>query len=274
MLQRPIPSSGEMLPVIGMGTWKTFDVNPSGPESKNLLQVLDIFKGEGGKLIDTSPMYGNAENAIGTLTTGAGIANSFFYATKIWTNGKDAGIHQLESSMKKMRLILLDLVEIHNLLDWHTHIKTLRKWKDEGRVRYIGITHYTVSSHEELEKIIRSEKIDFVQFNYSIGVRNAEIGLLPAAMERGIAVIINEPLEKGHLFNRVMGKSLPPWATENGMSNWSQFFLKYILSHPGVTCIIPATSNPDNMLANMSAGSCELPDERMKRKMVQWLENI
>ena len=273
MLQRIIPSSRESIPVIGLGTWIKFDVT-SRSEKERLVNNVKLFSENGGKLIDTSPMYGNAEKVIGEVTQQAGIPDNFFYATKVWTSGKEAGIQQMQSSMQKMQRQVMDLVQVHNLVDWKTHLRTLRKWKEEGKVRYIGITHYTTSYHDELEKIIRNEKIDFVQFNYSIGVRNAERSLLPTARERDVAVIINEPFEKGNLFKRVKGKPLPEWAAENGINTWAQFFLKYIIAHPDVTCVIPATSNPKNLLDNLNAGNGKIPDETLRKKMVKYFEGL
>ncbi|HUS02271.1 MAG TPA: aldo/keto reductase [Chitinophagaceae bacterium] len=273
MLQRIIPSSGESIPVIGLGTWIKFDVI-SVAEKQTLVNNVKLFSENGGKLIDTSPMYGNAEKVIGEVTKQSGIADKFFYATKVWTSGRDAGLQQMQSSMQKMQRITMDLIQVHNLVDYKTHLKTLRQWKEEGKVRYIGITHYTTSYHGELEKIISNEEIDFVQFNYSIGVRNAERSLLPAAMNKGVAVIINEPLEKGNLFKKVKGKELPGWAIENDMNTWAHFFLKYVISHPAVTCVIPATSSPKNLLDNLSAGEGKLLDEKMKKKMVEFFERL
>lgn len=272
MLQRIIPSSGENIPVIGLGTWIKFDVT-STSEKENLLSNLKIFLNR-GKVIDTSPMYGNAEKIIGTLTQQSGSEDDFFYATKVWTTGKDAGIKQMESSMEKMQRKRMDLIQIHNLVDWQTHLKTLRQWKEEGKVRYIGITHYTTSYHDELERIINKEKIDFVQFNYSIGVRNAEFSLLKAATDKGVAVIINEPFEKGNLFKAVKGKQLPPWAVDNNIDTWAQYFLKYIISNPAVTCVIPATSNQKNLLDNLNAGEGKFADEKLRRQMAEFFDSL
>ena len=273
MLQRIIPSSGETLPVTGLGTWIKFDVT-SPAEKENLVNILKIFEQYGGKLIDTSPMYGNAEKIIGEVTQQSALADKYFYATKVWTTGKDAGIKQMESSMQKMQRKSMDLIQVHNLVDYKTHLKTLRQWKEEGKVRYIGITHYTTVHHDELETIIKKENIDFVQFNYSIGVRNAERSLLQTAMDKGVAVLINEPLQKGDLFKKVKNGPLPAWAKENDMNTWAQFFLKYIISHPGVTCVIPATSNPKNLLDNLSAGEGNVPDEKLRNKMVEWFKEL
>jgi diketogulonate reductase-like aldo/keto reductase len=267
MISRFIPSSGESIPVIGLGTWQTFDVNPGRPND-SLLQVLTVFHQAGGRLIDSSPMYGQAEAAVGALTHALRKADDCFYATKVWISGKEEGIWQMESSFRRMRRSVIDLMQIHNLVDWKTHIETLRKWKDQGRIRYIGITHYTDDSHAALEQIITSVPIDFVQFNYSIFSRHAEHRLLPTAADHGVATLINRPLGEGRVFERVKGKPLPSWAKEYGIDNWSTFFLKFIVSHPAVTCVIPATSNPAHMVENVAAGSGAMPDHIMRRKMV------
>jgi diketogulonate reductase-like aldo/keto reductase len=220
-----------------------------------------------GKLIDSSPMYGRSEQVIGDLTTELGIADNFFYATKVWTTGRQSGIDQMESSMKKMRRQTIDLMQVHNLLDWETHLETLRQWKKEGKIRYIGVTHYLASAHPQLEQLVKSEDIDFIQVNYSIRVRNAEKSLLDAALDNGVAVIVNQPFEEGAVFGAVRGKTLPPWASDYGISSWAQFFLKYILSHPAVTCVIPGTSDPKNLLDNLGAGVGPLPDEETRMRM-------
>lgn len=275
MLKRRILSAaGETLPVVGLGTWIQFDVGDSETDRQPLREVLQHMVEQGGTLIDSSPMYGKAETVVGDLAAETGLAEKFFYATKVWTNGEQNGIAQMQSSLHKMRRAKMDLMQIHNLLDWEIHLKTLRKWKEEGKVRYLGITHYTVGSHEQLEKIIRSEKIDFVQFNYSIRVRNAENSLLQAAQDNGVSVIINEPFDKGSLFNAVKDKPLPEWAADYDIGSWSQFFLKYILAHPAVTCVIPGTSNPVHLVDNMGAGFGRLPDEAGKKKMVALVEKL
>ena len=274
MMQRIIPSSGEKLPVVGLGTWQQFDVGSDAAVRAPLKQVLQEMVRLGGKLIDSSPMYARSEEVIGDLTTETGHANDFFYATKVWTRGRQEGIDQMNASLKKMRRKTMDLMQIHNLVDWQTHFTTLRKWKEEGRIRYIGITHYTNSAHEDLERIIVKEKPDFVQFNYSIRERNAEKRLLAAAKDTGVAVIINEPFEKGELFGLVKGKSLPSWAAEYDINSWGQYFLKYIISHPAVNCVIPGTSNPKHVADNMGAGYGKLPDEAGRKKMISHLQQL
>jgi len=266
MLQRSIPSTKEQLPVIGLGTWKVFDVPPHS-EQPGLLQVLKEMQQYGGTLIDSSPMYGNAEEVIGKLTQASGIAEQFFYATKVWTQGRKEGIRQMEDSFRKMQRQTMELMQIHNLVDWQVHLETLREWKAQGKIKYIGITHYTDAMHGELERIISSEKIDFVQFNYSVTARAAEKRLLPAAAHYGVATLINRPLGEGALISKVKGKALPEWAKEFDINSWGQFFLKYIVAHPAVTCIIPATSKPEHAKANMLAGQGRMPDEATRKKM-------
>ncbi len=272
MLQRTIPSSGEGLPVVGLGTWLQFDVGSSAAEREPLLEVLRQMASKGGKVIDSSPMYGKAEEVIGALTTATGKPHQFFYATKVWTSGEQDGIEQMEASLKKMKRDKMDLMQVHNLLDWQTHLRTLNRWKREGRVRYTGVTHYTASAHGELERIVRSRAVDFVQFNYSIRVRSAEKSLLKACAESGVAVIINQPFDSGDLFQLVKGRALPGWAAEYDIESWAQYFLKYILSHPAVTCVIPGTSNPRHVVDNMGAGYGRLPDERGRKRMIEYLE--
>jgi diketogulonate reductase-like aldo/keto reductase len=267
MFLRKIPSSGEEIPVIGMGSWLTFEKKQT-PDKNPLI----IFSQHGGKLIDTSPMYGIAEKAIGDLS--ADIHDLLFYATKVWTTGKEAGIKMMQSSMQKLHCNVIDLMQIHNLVDWKIHLSTLRQWKEEGKIRYIGITHYTVAAHTQLEQIIKAEKIDFVQFNYSIATRNAEKSLLTTAADYGVAAIINEPLEKGNLFLKVKGTSLPQWAIDEDIKTWTAFFLKYIISHPAVTCIIPATSNAKHLIENVESGNGNMPDEKLRKKMVDFFQRL
>lgn len=274
MIERKIPSSGEMIPVVGLGSWLQFDVGPSSIERESLKEVLKRMVKMGGRLIDSSPMYGKSEQVIGDLTNQIGLQDKFFYATKVWTTGRASGIEQMENSLEKMRRKAMDLIQVHNLVDYKTHLRTLDKWKSEGKVRYTGITHYTSSSHEEIESIIRSEKIDFVQFNYSIRERNAEKSLLPAAEERGVAVIINVPFDKNSLFKIVHGKKLPEWAKDYDIKSWGQYFLKYIISHPAVTCVIPGTSDPEHLTDNMEAGFGKLPDEKIRKEMVAYFERL
>mgnify|MGYP002147728235 CR=1 FL=1 len=275
MLKRRILSSAdEWLPVVGLGTWIQFDVGASAEERQPLVEVLKKMAELGGKVIDSSPMYGKAETVVGDLAAETGLADRFFYATKVWTSGEKEGIEQMQDSMRKMRRQTMDLMQIHNLLDWEIHLKTLRKWKEEGRIRYLGITHYKASAHEQLEKIIRTEKIDFVQCNYSIKVRDAENRLLGAARDNGVSVLINEPFGTGTLFQSVKGKDLPEWAADYDINSWAQFFLKYILANEAVTCVIPGTSNPKHVADNLNAAMGRLPDEAGRKKMIEFMEKL
>jgi diketogulonate reductase-like aldo/keto reductase len=269
MIQRVIPSSGEKLPVIGLGTWQTFDVDTD--KYQDLKNVLDEMYSAGGRLIDSSPMYGKSEKTIGNITANISGRDDFFYATKVWTTGMQQGIQQMETSMARMKRKTIDLVQIHNLTDWRTHLKTLRAWKEEGRIRYFGITHYTDAFHDDLERIMKAERPDFVQFNYSVTSRNAEKRLLDAASTLGIATLVNRPFGEGKLFGQVKGKPLPPWAADYDMHSWSVYFLKYIISHPAVTCVIPATSSAQHEKENVSAGTGELPDGETRKRMVEYL---
>lgn len=271
MIERPIPSSGASLPVVGLGTWQTFDVPLQGNLDAQR-QVLHTLHGTGGRLIDSSPMYGQAETVVGTLTRDMPAANDFFYATKVWTEGRTAGIRQMEASLQKMERTSVELMQVHNLVDWKTHLDTLRGWKEEGRVRYIGITHYTDAAHGELENVLSAHPVDFVQFNYSIAARHAEKRLLRAAADRGVATLINRPFGEGGLFARVRGQQLPAWVAAYGIQSWSQLFLKFIIAHPAVTCVIPATRDPRHAAENGAAGSGPLPDEAAREKMAALLQ--
>jgi diketogulonate reductase-like aldo/keto reductase len=266
-LARPIPSSKETTPAIGLGTWRTFDVGTSAAAREPLKEVLQKFVALGGRVIDSSPMYGAAEGVVGDLAVELGLADSLFLATKVWTSGRDAGIAQMERSMKLLRTRRLDLMQIHNLLDWRTHLRTLREWKQAGRIRYLGVTHYTSSGYDELERVLQAEPLDFVQVNYSLGEREAERRILPLAKDRGVAVLVNRPFAEGDLFSRVRGQALPPWAAEIDCESWAQFFLKWILAHPAVTCVIPATSRPQHLVDNMKAGAGKLPDAATRERM-------
>ena len=274
MLERNIPVSNEKLPVVGLGSWQQFDVGSVLVERQELTQVLRSMNNLGGRLIDSSPMYGRAEAVIGDLTKNSEIGEKFFYATKVWTTGKQSGIDQMNDSFRKMRRDKMDLMQIHNLQDWQTHIKTLRDWKEQGKIRYIGITHYTASAHDQLEKIVKSKAVDFVQFNYSIKVRNAEKSLLEAAKESGVAVIINEPFDSGNLFRLVKGKDLPAWTVDYDIKSWAQYFLKYILANPAVNCVIPGTSDEKHVIDNMGAGFGKIPDQAGLVRMLKYLESL
>ncbi|MBI2462039.1 MAG: aldo/keto reductase [Candidatus Rokubacteria bacterium] len=268
LLQRPVPSTGETIPAVGLGTWRTFDVDAAPAEREPLREVLRRFAALGGRVVDSSPMYGAAEAVVGDLATDLGLHPSLFLATKVWTTGREAGVAQMERSLQRLRTRRLDLMQVHNLVDWQTHLRTLREWKQDGRIRYLGVTHYTAGAYGELERVMRSEPLDFVQLNYSLGEREAERRLLPLARDRGIAVLVNRPFAAGGLFGRVRGQPLPPWAADFDCESWAQFFLKWILAHPAVTCVIPATSRPEHLTDNMRAGQGALPDAATRERMV------
>ena len=269
ILTRRIPSSGEMVPVIGLGTWQTFDVGAAAAERQPLEEVLGAFAEMGGKLIDSSPMYGNSEGVVGDLTAKLSLRQKLFIATKVWTEGKAAGTNQMEDSMRKLRADPIDLMQVHNLVDVGTHLDTLTEWKRKGRARYVGVTHYTASSHDAVADVISSRTVDFIQINYSVGEREAERRLLPLAMERGVAVIANRPFAGGDLFSRLRGKALPVWAAEIDCESWAQVLLKFVVSHPAITCAIPATSKVTHLRDNMKAGYGRLPDKELRTRIVR-----
>jgi aryl-alcohol dehydrogenase-like predicted oxidoreductase len=265
---RAIPSSREMLPVVGLGTWQTFDVD-GGSAREPLRRVLRRFAELGGRVVDSSPMYGRAESVVGDLASELALQDTLFVATKVWTSGRDAGVAQMEESLRRLRKPRLDLMQVHNLVDWRTHLRTLGEWKRAGRVRHIGVTHYTASGYAELEQVMKSEPLDFVQLNYSVVERDAERRLLPLALDRGVAVLVNRPFAEGALFRRVRGQTLPPWAAEAGCRSWAQLFLKWIVAHPAVTCVIPATSRPEHLEDNMQAGTGALPDTALRDRIAK-----
>jgi diketogulonate reductase-like aldo/keto reductase len=273
-IQRPIPKSGEAIPAVGLGTWQAFDVAGDAPETAQARAALKALVELGGRVIDSSPMYGSAETVTGQLADELVVKSKLFVATKVWTSGKQAGIRQMEDSMKKLRVERLDLMQVHNLVDAETHLATLREWRKAGRVRYLGVTHYHAGAHGDLEKTIRPGDLDFVQVNYSLAEPEAERRLLPAATASRTAVIVNRPFAEGAMFGRVKGKSLPDWAKEIGCESWAQFFLKWILSHPAVTCVIPGTRNAKHVADNLGAASGALPDEAMRRKMAAYFASL
>lgn len=275
MLTRFVPSTKEPLPVIGLGTFRAFDTR-LGPGNRGALtEVLELFFEAGGSLIDSSPMYGRAEDVIGELLDGAPFRDQAFLATKVWTNGRRRGIRQMQDSLAKLRRPSIRLMQVHNLLDCETQIETLRAWKQDGRIDYIGITHYTASAFAELADLLKTHTdIDFCQFPYSIAARRAEDYFLDLGANTGTATLINRPFEQDGLFGRVRGEPLPPWAGELGITEWGPFFLKYLLSFDAVTCLIPATSNPDHMRANLAAGTGALPDAAMRRRMSDLFDSL
>jgi diketogulonate reductase-like aldo/keto reductase len=265
MRARAIPRTGEPLPVIGMGTWRTFDTS----ERTALVEVMRALLEAGGKVVDSSPMYGRAETTVGEVLRELAAAGRPFLATKVWTSGKEEGIAQMRDSIRRMGRV--DLMQIHNLVDWRTHAPTLRSWKETGLIRYWGITHYSLSAFDEMEAIVRSEEPDFVQLPYSVGSREAEQRLLPVCAAHGVAVLVMRPFEAGSLFGEVRRRPLPAWAAEIDCASWAQVFLKFILGHPAVTCPIPATSKPSHMADDVRAGFGRLPDERMRNRIVKEL---
>ena len=273
-IKKPIPSSGELLPVIGMGSSRTFDIYDDTEMLNKLLKVLQAFFDNGGSLIDSSPMYGSSEEVIGKLLKKANNKDSLFSATKVWIDGQKEGVVQMKNSMKLWGVNKFDLMQIHNLRDWEVHLETLRNWKAAGKIRYIGITTSHGRFHDELETILENETFDFVQFSYNIANRDVERRLLPIAKERGIATLINRPYQRGSLFSSVSGKALPEWAKEYDIASWGQFFLKFIVSHPAVTCVIPATSKPHHMIDNMGAGFGNLPDAKTRQRMIEFMKSL
>lgn len=274
MLTRAIPKSAELLPVIGLGTYDVFDVARGTPECAELREVLQLFVAGSGRVVDSSPMYGRAESVAGGLSAELGLRASLFLATKVWTSGRQAGIAQMEQSLKLLRTDKIDLMQVHNLLDVATHIKTLREWRQAGKIRYIGITHYHSGAYGELERLLKTREYDFVQFNYSLDEREAEARLLPVAAETGTAVIINRPFAQGSLFAQVKGKPLPPWAAEFDCTSWAQFFLKYVVAHPAVTCAIPGTGKARHMTDNLQAGRGRLPDAALRERMAEHMRKL
>jgi len=271
MMKRKIPATNEVLPCIGLGTWQTFNVGTEASQRNPLKEVLRKLVEGGGTVVDSSPMYGLSEEVVGDLSIEINLNDKLFIATKVWTSGREQGIQQMNNSFRLLKRTKIDLMQIHNLVDWQTHLATLRSWKEQGKIRYIGITHYTESAYASIETILKNHPIDFLQINYSLLSREAEKVLFPLAQEKKVAVIINQPFEEGQLFQRVKGKELPAWASEFDCTSWAQFFLKFILSHPAVNCVIPGTSKPHHMADNLEAGKGKLPTSELRNKMVEWM---
>ena len=274
IMTRKIPSSGEGIPAIGLGTWQVFDAGGSAAARVPLREVLKAFAGAGGKLIDSSPMYGSSESVVGDLAAELGLRGRLFVATKVYTSGREDGIAQMETSFRRLKAKKMDLMQVHNLVDVDTHTKTLEDWKAKKRVRYIGITHYTASAHAEVERQLKKHRYDFLQINYSLAERESGKRLLPYCREHRIAVIANRPFAEGALFRRVRGKPLPAWAAEFGAATWAQYFLKWIVGHPAITCAIPGTGKPEHMADNVAAGFGALPDGAMRRKMAHYFDSL
>jgi len=277
LLKRPIPASGELLPAVGLGTWQVFDVATQPEALAQARAALARFVELGGAVVDTSTMYGASESVLGDLAAGLGAHKRLFLATKVWTSGREAGIRQMEQSIARMQVARkgpLDLMQVHNLVDADTHLATLREWKAAGRVRYAGVTHYHESAYPELERVVRAGGIDFVQLNYSLAERAADRRLLGVAADSRIAVIINRPFAEGALFRRVAGRPLPGWAAAFGCASWAQFFLKWILAHPAVTCAIPGTRNVEHIDDNLGAAASPLPNAATRRKMAAHIDGL
>lgn len=270
LITRPIPGTGERLPAVGLGTWRGLSL----ANRDNARRILRRFLELGGTVVDTSPMYADAEEAIGTVGAGLEALDELFLATKVWTDGQKAGRAQIEQSFDYLEKPVLDLIQVHNLRDWRAHLETLRALKAEGRVRYLGVTHYVTGAHDELEQVVRERDVDFIQVNYNLRVRDAAERLLPAARDRGVAVLVNRPFEGGSLFSRVKGRELPGWAGEIGCSSFAQIFLKYVLGHPAVTCPIPGTDDPEHLEDNMGAARGPVPDAAQRRRMETWFDAL
>jgi diketogulonate reductase-like aldo/keto reductase len=273
MIKRRIPSSEEMLPVIGLGTYSVFDVASTAGELAPRAEIVDLLIEKGGSLIDSSPMYNRSEKVVGDIVSQSGRREKVFLATKVWTDGKAAGENQMQDSAKLMQAGVIDLMQVHNLRDLDTQMQSIREWQQDGRIRYSGITEYRESAQDELEAAMRKYKPQFIQINYSLGEHAADDRLLPLAADMGIGVLVNRPFMAGRLFSAVRGTALPDWASEFAES-WGQFFLKFIVSNPDVSCAIPATSKPHHMQDNLGAGFGELPDRDMRRKMIDFVEAL
>ncbi len=274
MHRRSIPATGETIPVIGMGTWQSFDVGSGASDRAPLEQVLRAFAELGGTVIDSSPMYGRSEEVVGDLVAKLGVSAKPFIATKVWTSGKEAGVRQMQDSMRKLRVKVCDLMQVHNLLDADAHLDTLAEWKKAGRVRYVGVTHYTASGADAIAKVISRRPVDFVQINYSVAERDAEDRLLPLCRDKGIAVIANRPFAGGQVFGKVRGVAVPAWAAEIQCATWAQRMLKFIVSHPAITCAIPASDRVEHTRDNLHAGYGPLPDEKMRRRIADEVSRL
>ncbi len=268
-----IPATGEQLPVIGLGTYSVFDVDSTTEAIAERRKIVDLLSSNGGSVIDTSPMYNRSEKVIGDVIASGADREPLFLATKVWTDGRESGVAQIQRSFELMKTETIDLMQVHNLRDTALHMETIREWQEDGRIRYNGLTHYTAGALAALEREMREFEPQFIQINYSLGEREVEQRVLPLAKEMGIAVIINRPFQAGRLFRAVAGKELPDFAAGFAES-WGQFFLKFIVSHPAVSCAIPATSKPHHMIDNMRAGFGEMPDDKMRKRMSDYFGNL
>ena len=274
IFKNTIPSSGVAIPAIGMGTWITFDVDMPDSGFIEHINILDHFFKAGGRMIDSSPMYGSAQKNLGITLPKSQGHQQLISATKIWIPGKDNGIQQMNMAAKLWGIPQFDLIYVHNLLDWESHLPTLHQWQQQGRLKYTGITTSHGRRHKAMSDLMRTQKLDFVQFTYNLHDRDAEKHLLPMAQDKGIAVVINRPFQAGGLFTRVGSAPLPDWAAEIECNSWSQFFLKFVISHPAVTCAIPATSQASHMQENMQALRGSLPDQKMREEMVRYYQSV
>lgn len=274
-LQRPIPRDGSLLPVIGLGTWQAFDVDASDAAANaDATATLQRLLGRPRCVIDTSPMYGRAEAALGRLLGTLDTQRQSFVATKVWTRGAAEGRAQIEQSFRLLGRDVVDLMQVHNLLDYTTQLATLQSLKREQRIRYIGATHYTASAHKDLVRVIDSGAVDVVQVNYSLLEREAAKTVLPAAAANGVAVLINRPFAEGGVFGKTKGKPLPDWAATIGCTSWAQFALKFILAETAVTCAIPGTRNPKYLADNLAAGDTPAPDAATARRMAAYFDAV
>jgi diketogulonate reductase-like aldo/keto reductase len=268
------PQDKVKLTKIGLGTWQTFDVGNDSAARGQLREVLKMFATAGHGLIDSSAMYGSSEAVAGDLMAELGVRERLFVATKVWTSGRQEGIRQMETSFRRLRVEVMDLMQVHNLSDVATQTKTMQEWQRQGRIRHLGITHYTASAYPEVERWMKTGAYEFVQVNYSLAERDAEKRILPLAAERGMRVIVNRPFAEGALFRRSKGKPLPAWAAELGIASWAQYFLKWIVSHPAVTCAIPGTGRPEHMRDNLAAGQGPLPDAGARKRMAEYFDSL
>ena len=273
MLRRSIPGTDESLPVIGLGTYEVFDVAGSPDEIAARKEIIDMLIDRGGSVVDSSPMYNRSERIVGDILESSGNRDKVFLATKVWTNGKSSGEAQMQRSADLLHADVIDLMQVHNLRDTAVHMATISDWRQQGRIRYSGITHYAAGAHRSLERAMRDYRPDFIQINYSLGEQQAAQRVLPLAKELGIAVLVNRPFMAGRLFSRVRGTELPDWSQPFAQS-WGQFFLKFIVSHSAVTCAIPATSKPHHMIDNLGAGFGELPDAATRERMAEFWESL
>ena len=274
MLTKPIPSSGEQLPVIGLGTLQAFDVAGAPEERMALGEVLELLANHGGTLVDTSPRYGRAEAVVGDLCKELNLTDELFFATKVFSEGEQAGIDEMDTSLQRLHTPVVDLMQVHSMRDWEVHLPSIRTLKEQGKVRYIGITIHRDTGHEQMMKLMREENLDFIQVNYNVIERGAAKEVLPLAHELGVAVMINVPFAKAELFKKTSGMALPGWASDFDCDSWAQFFLKYVISHPAVTCVIPRTGNPHHMADNLKAGFGELPDQDTRLKMEAFIDHL